>query len=130
MINHAILSELYTELSKVMAKAASFERQLKTESEHNYGRLANLHRALSETLLRIRHIKYRIDVLESPDEPVVTITSMDANELAELSKTSPEVGIVFDRIQNDWRFRKRLDGKQRTICRASTHAEIVALKRD
>ena len=42
MINHTILSELHTELGQVMAKAASFERQLESESEHNYGRLANL----------------------------------------------------------------------------------------
>ena len=130
MIDHAILSELYTELGQVMEKAASFERQLETESQNNYGRLASLHRAISETMLRIRHIKDRIAVLEAPDEPVVTITSMDANELAELSKTSPEVGIGWDENRQGWRFRKRVDGKRKTIARAPTHAEIVALKRD
>ena len=59
-------------------------------------------------------------------KPHLELTKVDAE--AEASKESPYTGIGFDRIQNDWRFRKRLDGKQRTICRAPTHAEIVALK--
>ena len=130
MINHTILSELYTELGQVMAKAASFERQLESESEHNYGRLANLHRALSETLLRIRHIKDQISDLETPDEPEIAITVMGGDELAELSKTSPEVGIGYDSNRGRWRFRKKINGTTKVIAQAKTHAEIVALKRD
>ena len=68
-------------------------------------------------------------VIDEPHpEPHPEPTRVDVE--AEQSKVSPHAGIGYDKNRQDWRFRKRIDGKQRTICRASTHAEIVALKRD
>ena len=130
MIDHTKLSGLYTELGQVMAQAASFERQLQSEFQNNYGTLANIHRTLSETMLRIRHLKEQISELESPEDPLVNITPVDPNKQAEITKISPVVGIGYDKSKRRWRFRRLIDGKRVTIRTAPTHAEIVALKQE
>lgn len=61
-------------------------------------------------------------------EPTIEPTSEDLE--AEESKKSPHKGVGFDKNRSDWRFRRKIDGSQKTICRAGTHAEIVALKQE
>ena len=124
------LSELYSELGRVMSQTAAFQRELASVSDTDYHRQGNLHRAISEAMARISRIKGQITELELPNEPEIAITVMNGDELAELSKVSPEVGIGYDSNRGDWRFRVRSGGKRRTIARASTHNEIVALKQE
>ena len=118
------LADLYSELSKVINHAVVLEQEL-----------VFLHQAINEDMNRISLIKSQIADLEAPDQseavttPVDTNISDDADELVELLKASPVVGIGWDEHNNCWRFRRKFSGKQRVIARAKTHIEIVALKK-
>lgn len=131
------LAELHTDLGQAMAQAATFERQLESQSQNDYGTLAIIHRTLSETMLRIRHLKDQISELESPTEPEVIVTPINADALvspidpdarAAVTKISPDPEITYDSDQKIWKFKRMVNGKHCVIGHAPSHAGIVANK--
>ena len=122
------LLDLYGELSRVINQASASERELVSTPNDDYDRWSSLHRAISEALDMIIRIKDQITVLEESNKPGETIIPIDSNELAETTKSSPEIGIGWNKKSLRWRFRRHINGKPRMIAQAETHAEIVALK--
>ena len=67
---------------------------------------------------------------KNTEVPHPTIEAGEVDKIAEQTKKSSETGIGWDSSKLRWRFRKRIDGKQKTLAIAPTHSEIVFLKRE